>query len=126
METKEGRIFLGSNEEPSNADTLCAERAALSAARQMVTPPKLVIRRIAIVGGPEKDDTGNNILSPCGRCRQFLLDYEHRQDPLPIQVVCASLSGPIQIFNQVDYVLLPHSFSVGEDKKPRFGRNRPR
>ena len=62
LETNEGRFFLGSNEEASNGDTLCAERAALSAARQMVTPPKLVVRRIAIVGGREAD-AGSKILT---------------------------------------------------------------
>ncbi len=111
LETNEGRFFLGSNEEASNGDTLCAERAALSAARQMVTPPKLVVRRIAIVGGPEEADTGSKILTPCGRCRQFLFDYEQRQGSQPIQVVCTSLSGPVRIFNQVNHVLLPTSFS---------------
>lgn len=114
--TGSGRIHRGSNSESSNADTLCAERAALCVARN--TPHEhhpLVVRRIAIIGGPRDFSVGTTPLTPCGRCRQFILDQE-REQRSPIQIICATLGGgPIKIFSGIA-PLLPYAF--GDELPP--------
>lgn len=108
VETKTGEIFPGSNCEGSNADTRCAEPSALTVARQLTAVPPLQVVRIAIIGGMKDQEQGENILTPCGRCRQFMLDQEIAQRS-PIQVICASLSRGVQVFREVR-VLIPFAF----------------
>src|SRR3989338_6521614 len=110
LETKEGQVFHGSNFEPSNADTTCAEQSLLCVARDARDAPKyLVIRRIAILGGPQNQTRGNTPLTPCGRCRQVLLDHEISQGST-IQIICATLGdGPVQVFSNAS-LLIPFAF----------------
>ena len=112
LETQEGQIFHGSNFEPSNADTTCAERSLLCVARDARDAPEhLVIRRIAIVGGPQGQIRGNTTLTPCGRCRQVLFDHEVTQKS-GIQVICATLGdGPVQVFSNAR-LLIPFAFGT--------------
>jgi cytidine deaminase len=110
LQSSDNQIFRGSNWEPSNADTICAERSAVCVARDAKeAPSRLVIRRLAIVGGPRNQIQGTTPLTPCGRCRQFLLDFEVAQKS-DIQVICATLgAGPVKIFKNVG-ILLPSAF----------------
>lgn len=67
LEAADGRVFVGCNvENASYGMTLCAERAALTAA---VTAGAREFRRIAIVAGSEPP------VAPCGACRQVLAEF---------------------------------------------------
>lgn len=67
LEAEDGRVFTGCNvENASFGVTLCAERAALTAA---VTGGARRFRRLAIVADA---DPG---VSPCGACRQALAEF---------------------------------------------------
>ena len=67
LEAEDGRIFSGCNvENASYGVTLCAERAALTAA---ITGGARRFRRLAIVAGSDP------AVSPCGACRQALAEF---------------------------------------------------
>jgi cytidine deaminase len=67
LEADDGRFFTGCNvENASYGVTLCAERAALTAA---ITGGARRFRRLAIVAGADP------AVSPCGACRQALAEF---------------------------------------------------
>ena len=105
-----GEIIQGNNQEniayPSG---LCAERVALFYAG--ATHPGIEIETLCIVA---KGDLvpKTQILSPCGSCRQVMLESENRQKT-PIRVI---------LINQDDTVLIVNS---AEDFLPfGFGRKK--
>lgn len=99
----DGRMVCGNNQEnASYPQGLCAERVTLfSAAAQY---PERTITSMALVAS-ESDAP----LSPCGGCRQVLLEYEQRQQH-PIRILMASLTGEVVVLRQAAD-LLPFSFS---------------
>lgn len=67
--TAQGNLFVGVNvENASYSLTLCAERAAISAA-VTAEGPDMRLRALAVVS---ESDTP---LSPCGACRQVMLEF---------------------------------------------------
>ncbi|WP_372776515.1 cytidine deaminase [Mangrovibacterium sp.] len=101
-----GQIVKGSNQE--NAATpagVCAERSALFWANANF--PNSAVKAIAISA---VDQSGNRALhlSPCGICRQALLESEHRFKE-PIRIILDSRNN-IEILNDVES-LLPLSFN---------------
>lgn len=65
--TDRGTVFTGVCIDTASGTGFCAEAAAIAA---MVTAGELRIRRIVAVW---KDDTATlYVLSPCGRCREFI------------------------------------------------------
>ena len=76
-------IVIGSNQENAAFPSgLCAERTAIFAAGALY--PKIPIVALAISASPE-NRISNQPISPCGACRQSLLEYEvHQQLPFPI------------------------------------------
>jgi cytidine deaminase len=106
VETIDGFIFIGTNmENASYGLTVCAEVGALQAA---LTEGKLdKINRIAIVGG-KKDEQKGDYITPCGRCRQLILESAHLSS-IDINVWCADLNlTSIHCFKISE--LLPFSF----------------
>ena len=81
---EDGTVVTGANVEnaafPSGS---CAEKTALSYA--VSNYPELKPRAIAIVACTENGITGDPV-SPCGNCRQMLLEEEHRNKQ-PIKVI---------------------------------------
>lgn len=101
-----GRIVTGSNQENSAYPAgLCAERvAAFYAVSQF---PDENIQKISIVA---KNRKGKNLsVTPCGSCRQVLLEYEHKQGS-PIEVLLFQGNRNIIIFRNIQS-LLPLGFS---------------
>lgn len=104
---KSGHIVQGNNQEniayPSG---LCAERVALFyAGAQFPLDP---IVKICIVAEGELMPQGA-LLSPCGSCRQVMLESEARQAQ-PIEVLLVQRSGQIIVLDSVQN-LLPFGFS---------------
>jgi cytidine deaminase len=70
VETDDGRVFLGCNiESASYGLTICAERVAIFAARASGADPAAIA--VTCVRG---DPNTPNSLTPCGACRQVMMD----------------------------------------------------
>lgn len=101
-----GKIVKGSNQEnmayPSG---LCAERVALFSASAQY--PGVPIQELAVAARPLTTDKVLTV-SPCGACRQVMVEYERIQNE-PMKITTGSLSGPIFI-TKVAHALLPFAF----------------
>jgi cytidine deaminase len=101
-----GEIVAGNNQEniayPSG---LCAERVALFFAGANF--PNESVETIVVVA---KGDLVpfDKLLSPCGSCRQVMMEYEMKQNK-SIRVVLVSQNGKTVVFNSV-LDLLPFAF----------------
>ncbi len=102
-----GLIIEGNNQEniayPSG---LCAERVALFYAG--ANYPEDPIVKICVVAQGDLMPSGK-LLSPCGSCRQVMLESEARQQS-PIEVLLVQGSGEIIVLDTVQN-LLPFGFS---------------
>ncbi len=111
----DGSIVAGSNQENAAYPSgICAERNACWQASAL--NPGMAMKKIAIaarnVGLMPKSEEDNapfqgNPISPCGACRQALLEYEHLYGPL--EVILYGADG-IYVFPSVGS-LLPFSFT---------------
>ena len=103
-----GEMVMGANQENAAYPSgLCAERTALFYAK--ANYPQEKILKIAICGDDAKTPQGE-ITTPCGNCRQALLEYECTQDS-PIVVLCASTRGNILEIGSIKD-LLPFCFEL--------------
>lgn len=106
LRLENGEMIQGNNQEniayPSG---LCAERVALfySGANY----PGIAIQTLCIVA---KGDLipNNAILSPCGSCRQVMLESENRQKN-PIKVILINQDGSLYVVDSVKF-FLPFGF----------------
>jgi cytidine deaminase len=107
VRTKGGAIYAGANmENASYGLTLCAEASALL---QSVAAGDFQVDSIAVVGGPlEGGASGKDVVTPCGRCRQLILESSHVSDR-DVRVISAN-SDLSEILIQPISVLLPHGF----------------
>ncbi|MBR1928256.1 MAG: cytidine deaminase [Paludibacteraceae bacterium] len=102
---EDGKIFTGANQENAAYPSgLCAERTAMFYANAQC--PNTAVKSIAIAcftGGHFTSKPG----SPCGNCRQVLLETEHRfRHPMRIMLYGTE---EIYVFESAES-LLPHSF----------------
>ena len=107
-----GEIVAGSNQENASFPIgLCAERVLLATAASLY--PKVAIETIAI---SYHNDNGksDHPISPCGICRQSLLEYESRVNH-PIRLILGGMEGQVYIIAKAA-MLLPLSFT-SEDLK---------
>ena len=107
-----GEIVTGSNQENASFPVgLCAERVLLAAASSIY--PKVPIETIAI---SYHNDNGksDHPISPCGICRQSLLEYESRINH-PIRLILGGMEGKVYVIDNAA-MLLPLSFT-SEDLK---------
>ncbi|MEZ4889688.1 MAG: cytidine deaminase [Crocinitomicaceae bacterium] len=104
----DGTIVLGNNQENSAYPSgICAERTALFYAGANF--PQHSIKKMAIVafGDAFSEET---FLSPCGSCRQVMLESGNRQDH-PFEILLTSPNKKvIKLFSAKD--LLPLSFKL--------------
>ncbi|MDR4988037.1 MAG: cytidine deaminase [Bacteroidales bacterium] len=102
-----GEVVKGSNQEngayPSG---LCAERVAAFAASAAY--PGVRMKKIAICARTNRLEVKEPV-SPCGACRQVLLEYELTQHDY-IKVLLGTENGKVLIAEKVED-LLPLSFS---------------
>jgi cytidine deaminase len=105
-----GEIVLGSNQENAAYPSgLCAERVAVFAASAKY--PGIKIKAIAISGNSKTRNIDHPV-TPCGACRQVMLEYEVKQEE-PVKVYLSGHSGKIYIIGKVQD-LLPLSFTSKE------------
>ena len=93
IESVDGEVAVGANMENACYRLgVCAEQAALSAAAQAFGLDK--VKRIAVVGGRVEDGvlTGGMAVSPCGGCRQAILEAAQVAG-VDVEIACVSGDG---------------------------------
>ncbi len=106
VELEDGTIISGSNQENAAYPSgLCAERTAVFYTNSRY--PDLAIRRICIAARNTEGDLLQRYISPCGACRQVLLEAEQRAQH-PIEVLLYGTQGICCIHSIKD--LLPLCF----------------
>ncbi len=107
-----GKTIAGTNQENASYPVgLCAERVLLSAASSVY--PGIPINSIAI-SYQTVEGKSDRPISPCGICRQTLVEYENRFQQ-PIRLILGGKEGKVFIIPQAS-MLLPFGFT-GEDMK---------
>lgn len=105
-----GEIVAGTNQENASYPVgICAERVLLGNAATVY--PNINIETIAISYNSE-DVKSDHPISPCGMCRQALLEYETRLKK-PIRLILGGMEGKIQIIKTASF-LLPFAFTSDE------------
>ncbi len=105
-----GEIVIGTNQENASYPVgICAERVLLGNAATLF--PNIAIDTIAI-SYDSKEVKSDHPISPCGMCRQSLLEYETRTYK-PIRLILAGQEGKIYIIQTVKF-LLPFAFTNTE------------
>lgn len=102
-----GKTVTGTNQENASYPVaICAERVLLSSISSQY--PGEPVQTMAIT---YKSDNGNSShpISPCGVCRQSLVEYEERTKT-PIRLILSGASGEVFIV-QTAKQLLPLSFT---------------
>lgn len=102
-----GQTIIGSNQESASYPVgICAERTLLNSIGSQFKEASILSIAVSYqpVGKPS-----NEPLSPCGMCRQSLLDFEKRYQS-PIRIILGGMEGEVLIFNSaID--LLPFGFT---------------
>ncbi|MBE2229402.1 MAG: cytidine deaminase [Chitinophagaceae bacterium] len=105
-----GQIITGTNQENASYPVgICAERVLLGSAATLY--PDAAILSIAISYNTAKEKT-NHPISPCGMCRQSLLEYETRFKK-PVRIIMGGLTGKVHVVESVR-LLLPFAFTSEE------------
>ena len=108
-----GAIVTGTNQENASYPVgICAERSLLASVAAL--HPGVRISSIAISYN-SKEVVSDHPVSPCGMCRQALLEYENRLEH-PIRLILAGMTGEVFIIPKADQ-LLPFAFTKEELKK---------
>ncbi|HOY29011.1 MAG TPA: cytidine deaminase [Flavobacteriales bacterium] len=107
LRMRDGRVVTGNNQENASYPAgTCAERTALHAA--MSQDPDGVGETMAIV---VPSVTGERPVTPCGICRQALLEQEVRQQGAPLRLLMAVPNGPVYEVRRAAH-LLPLAFDA--------------
>ncbi len=106
----DGTIIKGANQENASYSlTICAERTALSVVSSVAASSTIVAMAITYQAVAVSEKA---ILSPCGACRQHILEFEQRQQtPIAIYMMAPDGSG-IAVKGIKD--LLPFAFTGAE------------
>lgn len=101
-----GELIAGTNQENASYPVgICAERVLLSSVATL--HPNVAIDTIAISYDNTKGKSDHPI-SPCGMCRQSLVEYEERMNQ-PIRLILSGLEGKVIVVEKAN-LLLPLSF----------------
>ncbi|MBB4639794.1 cytidine deaminase [Rhizorhapis suberifaciens] len=106
----DGTVVIGSNfENASYGLSLCAETVALASVNAQGRLAD--VEAIAMAGGPIDDRgviSGQNVVTPCGRCRQIISEAEQVAGRA-ISIYCTSAEGDrVERYSLAQ--LLPHAF----------------
>ena len=101
-----GAVVTGTNQENASYPVgICAERSLLATAAAL--HPNIPVDTIAISYDNTRG-TSNKPISPCGMCRQSLVEYEERVKQ-PIRLILSGQKGSVIILEKAN-ALLPFSF----------------
>lgn len=111
---KNGKIVTGTNQENASYPVgICAERALLSSASALF--PEVAVETMAIsYHNHNTNSNSDRPISPCGMCRQSLLEYEGRWHN-PIRLILSGIEGKVFVINTASH-LLPLSFTSNDLK----------
>lgn len=105
-----GETVSGTNQENASYPVgICAERVLLGSAATLF--PDIPITTMAISYN-SKEVKSDHPISPCGMCRQALLEYETRTEK-PIRVILSGQVGKVFIITTASN-LLPFAFTKSE------------
>jgi len=107
-----GEMITAANQENASFPAgICAERNLLAVASAL--HPSVAVEAIAI---SYKNENGESVhpISPCGICRQSLLEYEERMKH-PIRLILGGMTGKIYTISS-SKSLLPLSFTSDDIK----------
>ena len=103
-------VVAGTNQENASYPVgICAERVLLGSVATL--HPKIPVKTIAISYSSEEVKSDHPI-SPCGMCRQSLLEYETRTAK-PIRLILSGQEGKVFIIKTASF-LLPFAFTSEE------------
>ena len=108
----DGEVVTGANlENACYRLGICAEQSALTAAQHAFGLAK--VARIAVAGGDASsgDLVGEMTCTPCGGCRQAILEAAHVAGR-DIEIICANGSGSDAERHTIS-TLIPHGFGPG-------------
>lgn len=120
IESVDGELVTGANlENACYRLGICAEQSALTAAQHMFGLHR--VARIGVAGGGVEGAslTGSVACTPCGGCRQAILEAAQLSGR-EVQIVCASGDGR-QVERHFISALIPHGFgpaNLGDASKP--------
>lgn len=101
-----GELVKGTNQENASYPVgLCAERSLLASAASLF--PEVAIDTMAI-SYHNLNGQSDRPISPCGMCRQSLVEYEERVGK-PIRLIMSGLEGKVIVVEKSG-MLLPFSF----------------
>lgn len=111
-ELNNGKTVSGTNQENASSPAgICSERVLLSAAS--VLYPNVAIKTLAIsYVNKNKSDKNDQPVSPCGICRQSLVEYEERTKQ-KIRIILSAAKGQVLILESAA-ALLPLSFGSSD------------
>ena len=111
---KNGKTVTGTNQENASYPvSICAERSLLSSASALY--PEVAVETMAIsYHNHNANANSNRPISPCGMCRQSLMEYEGRWKN-PIRLILSGIEGKVYVISKASH-LLPLSFT-GDDLK---------
>lgn len=105
-----GEIVAGTNQENASYPVgICAERVLLGNAATLYPGIAIDTMAVSYDGHETKSD---HPISPCGMCRQSLLEYESRVNN-SIRLILAGQQGKVYILKSARF-LLPFAFSKEE------------
>jgi cytidine deaminase len=105
-----GAVVLGTNQENASYPVgICAERVLLGNVALQYPGEKILSLAISYQSLKRPSDQP---ISPCGMCRQALLEFEHRSDA-PIRLILGGETGKVMIIESAR-LLLPFAFTPRE------------
>ena len=105
-----GMTVSGTNQENASFPAgICAERTLMSAASVLF--PGVGIQSIAI-SYDHLHGKSNHPISPCGICRQSLVEFEQRTGT-PIRIIMGGLQGKVHVIEDAIH-LLPLGFNASD------------
>jgi len=108
----DGTIVTGTNQENASYPVgICAERVLLSAVASQFANAGIITMAISY---DNLNGESNRPISPCGICRQSLVEYEERTYQ-PIRIILSGLNGEVYIIEKANQ-LLPLTFSLVDIK----------
>jgi len=105
-----GKIVTGTNQENASYPVgICAERVLLSTVSSLYPDVPVTTMAVSYQSNKIKSD---HPISPCGMCRQALLEFEGRTSKL-IRLILAGIKGKIYVIRSASQ-LLPLAFGSEE------------